>query len=211
MKVLSVSREKSSARSIFRSARFLVENLLPCLSPTMIVFYLVSNASKRTVFGFALSRTHRACTWGLAPASAYFFRARSAKNRCRNTLALPSTCSNFFLLVFSSLLFLALIPCCRDVVTRFPFTLFFCFLSLPRCRFLDGRAFPATPVFLLAHFFFSFPLRVSLGLTPIWSLATSEGVKTIIIKKKDQKKRIKLLRSSHHPLPRMRWRLVALE
>lgn len=114
----------------------------------------VSNASKRTVFGFALSRTHRACTWGLAPASAYFFRARSAKNRCRNTLALPSTCSNFFLLVFSSLLFLALIPCCRDVVTRFPFTLFFCFLSLPRCRFLDGRAFPATPVFLLAHFFF---------------------------------------------------------
>lgn len=148
----------------------------------------VSNASKRTVFGFALSRTHRACTWGLAPASAYFFRARSAKNRCRNTLALPSTCSNFFLLVFSSLLFLALIPCCRDVVTRFPFTLFFCFLSLPRCRFLDGRAFPATPVFLLAHFFFSFPLRVSLGLTPIWSLATSEGVKTIIIKKKTRKK-----------------------
>lgn len=37
-------------------------------------------------------------------------------------------------------------------------------------------------------FFFSFPLRVSLGLTPIWSLATSEGVKTIKKKKRPEKK-----------------------
>lgn len=116
----------------------------------------VSNASKRTVFGFALSRTHRACTWGLAPASAYFFRARSAKNRCRNTLALPSTCSNFFLLVFSSLLFLALIPCCRDVVTRFPFTLFFLFSVFASLPFPRWSCVSGNPCLSLGSFFFFF-------------------------------------------------------
>lgn len=91
----------------------------------MFVFYLKCPTRRNAVFVFALSRTHRACTWGLAQASAYF-SARSLQKTAVETRLHCRARVPIFFFSFFPLLFFALIPCCRYVVTRFPLFFVFC-------------------------------------------------------------------------------------